>query len=524
MKTALPLSGQRIVVTAYDLEQSEHRGIAVYSKAIIRALHALGAEIWLLTEFDDELKASGLRKLPSPTRSIIRSARILDALVHGERGPTRHWVEYRIPLIRKFFNLICLIDDALEFAKRPRHYKNNKLNLITFDQLQDNPYLRHERLNYLRYCKGLICAKRIYFASQVAALMKRQSPVTIDLKGFDALLTCCPLNIKPVNTRVFTQTVHDVIPIEYALTSDNTLGFSHRLQACMQSRRLFVSRSTAQKFNQHIAQYQPANPIESVLVQPPSLRLPSWILEEPERCLDLEPVSYLLRPDDQDKQLLELSDERTSTQIAISSRPRHSKNPRKVKQNKRLQPFRYLLFNSSVEARKNLLFLTRAFIESGLSQQGIKLCVTGKLKKDSYSREVKELVTHEPNIVLTGYIDESTKLDLYLNAMGLLSPSLVEGFGIPVLDGACLGMPTIASDCDSHLEIQALHDFEDYVLPVSILESRDWAAAMQSIAGLGAHHFLNDVRERKRRICRYQHYSNKVIKQYQQDLATLMKP
>ena len=524
MKEARPLTGQRIVVTAYDLEQSEHRGIAVFSKATIRALHALGAEIWLLTEFDDELNGSGLRKLPDTTRSIIRTARILDALVHGERGPTHRWAEHKLPFIRKIFHRLRQIDDVLEFVRRPRHFKQNKLKLIAFDDIQDNPYLRHERLDYLRYCKGLICAKRIYFATQVAALMKRQSPVTIDLKGFDAFLTCCPLNIKPLNTRVFTQTVHDVIPLEYALTSDNTLGFSHRLQACMPSRRLFVSGSTAQKFNHRIAQYRPTTPTERVLIQPPSLRFPSWILEDPEQCLDLEPASYLLRPDQQDNDPLELSDERSSAQISISSRPKHERIRKKAKPSKRLQPFRYFLFNSSVEARKNLLFLTRSFIESGLSQQGIKLCVTGKLKKDSYSQAVKELVAHEPNIVLTGYIDESTKLDLYLNAMGLLSPSLVEGFGIPVLDGACLGMPTIASDCDSHLEIHALHDFNDYVIPVNILESRDWAAAMQSIAGLGAHLLLNDAQERRRRICRYDRYSSKVIQQYQQDLATLMQP
>ena len=84
-------------------------------------------------------------------------------------------------------------------------------------------------------------------------------------------------------------------------------------------------------------------------------------------------------------------------------------------------------------------------------------------------------MNHEPGIILTGYVDESSKLDLYLNALGLLSPSLVEGFGIPVLDGACLGMPTIASDCESHLEIQGLHDFGEHVL--LDINSREWAAA-----------------------------------------------
>ena len=53
--TAKPLKGRRILVTAYDLEQSEHRGIAVYSKSVIRCLHEAGAEVWLLTEYFDKL-------------------------------------------------------------------------------------------------------------------------------------------------------------------------------------------------------------------------------------------------------------------------------------------------------------------------------------------------------------------------------------------------------------------------------------------------------------------------------------
>ena len=49
--TAKPLKGRKILVTAYDLEQNEHRRIAVYSKSLIRCLNEAGAEVWLLTEF-----------------------------------------------------------------------------------------------------------------------------------------------------------------------------------------------------------------------------------------------------------------------------------------------------------------------------------------------------------------------------------------------------------------------------------------------------------------------------------------
>ena len=187
-----------------------------------------------------------------------------------------------------------------------------------------------------------------------------------------------------------------------------------------------------------------------------------------------------------------------------------------------LTPFRYFLFNSSVESRKNLLFLAKAYAESDLNQKGIKLCVTGKLKGDDYSKALKEIVAHEPGIILTGYVDESSKLDLYLNALGLLSPSLVEGFGIPVLDGACLGMPTIASDCESHLEIQGLHDFNEHVLCIDTLDSREWAAALQAVAGTNRHLADQAAQTRRERIGRYGLFQFKFNEQLQKDLVAIL--
>ena len=79
--TAKSLKGQKILITAFDLEQSEHRGIAVYSKSLIRCLNEAGAEVWLLTEFFDKLSEKGLRGLPKITQSLIHSARVLNSLL-----------------------------------------------------------------------------------------------------------------------------------------------------------------------------------------------------------------------------------------------------------------------------------------------------------------------------------------------------------------------------------------------------------------------------------------------------------
>jgi glycosyltransferase involved in cell wall biosynthesis len=221
----------------------------------------------------------------------------------------------------------------------------------------------------------------------------------------------------------------------------------------------------------------------------------------------MKPVSYLLRNDGPSNSMF---DEHPPMDEPIRKR------------SKGLRPFRYFLFNSSVEARKNLLFLAQAYAESDLSSLGIQLCVTGKLKGDDYSKAVKNIVKNEPGILLTGYVDESTKLDLYLNALCLVSPSLVEGFGIPVLDGACLGMPTIASDCESHLEIQAIQDFKDSVITLDTLKSRSWAAAMQAIAGLNSDLWKTPAEERKRRIGRYERLRNEFYNQLQADLEAIL--
>ena len=149
--------------------------------------------------------------------------------------------------------------------------------------------------------------------------------------------------------------------------------------------------------------------------------------------------------------------------------------------------------------------------------------MTGKLKGDDYSKALKAIVDKEPGIILTGYIDESSKLDLYLNALALLSPSLVEGFGIPVLDGACLGLPTVASNCESHLEIQSLYDFSNHVICLNTLNSRDWATAMQAIAGKNRNLERQKEVERKKRIKRYCDYQSRITKKLEEDIISIIK-
>ena len=88
---------------------------------------------------------------------------------------------------------------------------------------------------------------------------------------------------------------------------------------------------------------------------------------------------------------------------------------------------------------------------------------------------------------------------------------------------ACLGMPTIASDCESHLEIQSLNDFEEHVLCIDTLDSRNWAAALQAVASGNRRLANQQAQTRQKRIGRYRQFQERFTNQLQRDLVSILK-
>ncbi len=475
----LPLKGLRLVVTDLDLQQTEHRGIAMYSKALLQALKASGAETWLLTDFDPRISDPGLNRLPQETRRLIFGARVMEGLMSGHGGlRSRYWdVKLRKSralsrLRRLWLQVQELVDQAL-----PRRYELSKLKQVNLHEQYDSPYFRQERLSYFSELDGILCARHLYLNASRKALSSSPRPLVIELgPSFDALVTTCPLNFSLGGKGCLVQTIHDLIPLEYVPHLDHVALFGQRLASSVPARKLFVSESTRRKFENA---YGPdEHPGGAVIIQPPSLQMPQGAHR---RLLAQE----VIRP---------------------SRRAKTSHGE--------LRPFRYLLFNSSVEPRKNLLFAIKAFRLSGLSQQGIRLCVTGMLKNDAYSKAVGEQA--DASVLLTDYIDETTKANLFLHALAVLSPSLVEGFGIPVLDGACVGAPVLASPSGSHQEIQALHDFDQLVWLCDTHDPMDWALAMNDLAQAELDRISDAHTERQRRLIRYDQMSGLVREAFRQ--------
>jgi glycosyltransferase involved in cell wall biosynthesis len=107
----------------------------------------------------------------------------------------------------------------------------------------------------------------------------------------------------------------------------------------------------------------------------------------------------------------------------------------------------FILFVGTVEPRKNLLTLVRAFAEllrtTELRPQLVIAGQKGWLNDDLFA--FVEQATLGARILFTGYISDEDLCALYSSCCVAVYPSLYEGFGLPPLEAMACGAPVITS-------------------------------------------------------------------------------
>jgi glycosyltransferase involved in cell wall biosynthesis len=114
------------------------------------------------------------------------------------------------------------------------------------------------------------------------------------------------------------------------------------------------------------------------------------------------------------------------------------------------QPF--MLYVSSFQTRKNHLTLLKAF--KLLTDKNTRLVLAGKTG-ETY-KECTQFVKDnqlENRVVLLTDISNAELPLLYRCAQSFIYPSMIEGFGIPLIEAACAGLPIAASDIPVFKEI-----------------------------------------------------------------------
>jgi glycosyltransferase involved in cell wall biosynthesis len=104
----------------------------------------------------------------------------------------------------------------------------------------------------------------------------------------------------------------------------------------------------------------------------------------------------------------------------------------------------YILTVGKLEPRKNLARLFEAF--SRLNNPEIELVVVGQKGWGSMPAPVK-------GVHMAGFVSENELTSLYQHSLGLVFPSLWEGFGYPAVEAMLLGIPTALSGRSSLAEI-----------------------------------------------------------------------
>jgi len=104
----------------------------------------------------------------------------------------------------------------------------------------------------------------------------------------------------------------------------------------------------------------------------------------------------------------------------------------KSKNNKVTSPGRFILFIGNLEPRKNLRGLLHAYFDSKLLKSGIELHIVGA--GGHGSSEIIEFAKLIPGVILHGYLADSEVIYLLQKCEAFVYPSLLEGFGVPVLE------------------------------------------------------------------------------------------
>ena len=148
------------------------------------------------------------------------------------------------------------------------------------------------------------------------------------------------------------------------------------------------------------------------------------------------------------------------------------------------QPPTFIAFGG-IDPRKNVDRILRAFATVRATQPSTELVLIGTQG---------QLEAAPAGVRVRRYIAEDELLELYASASGLVYPSLSEGFGVPILEAAALGLPVITSDRDPMRELAG-----DGTILVDPENTDAIAAAMTMLLG-NQEQYRRRAAEAKRRV------------------------
>jgi len=121
---------------------------------------------------------------------------------------------------------------------------------------------------------------------------------------------------------------------------------------------------------------------------------------------------------------------------------------------------------------KNLDVIINAFAKIADKIPDVKLVIVGNGPQRNHLEKLSESLGLKNNVLFTGRIHDAEKIKLISESTVLLNPSLVEGFGIVILEGFACSKPVVVSD-SKPLSDLVNDSIDGYVIPAT--DANSWA-------------------------------------------------
>jgi len=119
-------------------------------------------------------------------------------------------------------------------------------------------------------------------------------------------------------------------------------------------------------------------------------------------------------------------------------------------------PKEFILSVGTLQPRKNIPFLIRAFARLKKQLPEARLVIVGNRKAHHFDKGIDKAIKEEgveESVLFPGYVDQADLPALIRLAKVFVFPSLYEGFGIPLLEAMSQGTPAAASDIPALREV-----------------------------------------------------------------------
>ncbi|MFN9778456.1 MAG: glycosyltransferase family 4 protein, partial [Alphaproteobacteria bacterium] len=117
----------------------------------------------------------------------------------------------------------------------------------------------------------------------------------------------------------------------------------------------------------------------------------------------------------------------------------------------------YFVYVGTIEPRKNLAFLLAVWrqLAEQCGEATPRLLLVGRRgwENESVVDLLERSARLAPYVIEVSGLTDHGLMTLLRGSAGLVSPSYVEGFGLPLIEAAALGTPLIVSDIPAHREV-----------------------------------------------------------------------